>query len=421
MIIESSRGREMFQLLKIEKSYRKLFFAGIINGVGDRFSQVALLALLLHITGSGLSVGITMALRMLPFLLFGPLSSKVAEKWTRKKLLVFTDFSRAIIAISFLFVQSADDLWIIYIGSFLLASGEALYGPTRKSSIPAIVQSGHLKEINSWEQVSLGFVLIIGALSGGIVSYLFGAKAAFFVNIISFILAGSIIRTISNLESTKDRREEEQERRPSAKMLPLIMSSSFLFMLISFDVLVPLVNGIENVLLSVYAFNTFHSGDLGVGILYSVLGTGFLISPILTRWITGRFLSIAFICLLMEGVVLSGISQTNTFVMVVILFGILTIFSGVGNTLLDTAVMQTIPSKYHGVYFGLSATIANTCIGISMFMTGVLLEYISPRIMGLIGGLFYLCLGGIYFLWTLRMNLSFEKNKLAMVVRNEKG
>ncbi|WML48075.1 hypothetical protein RCG23_22760 [Neobacillus sp. PS3-34] len=62
----------MFQTLKEENSYRKLFFAGIVNGIGDRFSQVALLTIILEITGSGMAVGITMGLRMIPFLLFGP-------------------------------------------------------------------------------------------------------------------------------------------------------------------------------------------------------------------------------------------------------------------------------------------------------------------------------------------------------------
>jgi len=377
-----------------------------------------MLALILNITGSGLSVGITMALRMLPFLLFGPFSSSLAEKWTRKKLLQLTDFSRALIAVSFLFIQSSDDMWIIYVGSFLLSCGEALYGPTRKASIPAIIQSNHMKEVNSWEQVSVGFILIVGALSGGIVSYLFGAKAAFTVNILSFLIAGFIIWTIPSLESNELFNNKGEENKRTGRMFPLVMSSSFLLMLITFDVLVPLVNGIDNVLLSVYAVQTFHAGDLGVGILYSVLGTGFIISPLLTKWIKGRFLSVAFICLFMEGLVLSSISQSNSFVLVVILFGILTIFSGVGNTLLDTAVMQTLPSKFHGLYFSLSATIANTFIGTSMFITGVLLEFISPRTMGLIGGIFYLCLGIIYYLWTLHMNLSVEKNKLATVVEN---
>jgi len=308
-------------------------------------------------------------------------------------------------------------MWIIYVGSLLLSSGEALYGPTRKASIPAIIQSVHMKEVNSWEQVSVGFVLIVGALSGGLVSFLFGAKAAFSVNIVSFLIAGFVIRTIPSLESNKPINNAGIEHERSGRMFPLIMASSFLFMLITFDVLVPLVNGIENVLLSVYAVKTFHTGDLGVGVLYSVLGTGFIISPLLTKWITGRFLSVAFTCLFMEGVILCSISQAHSFVHVIILFGILTIFSGVGNTLMDTAVMQTLPPQFHGIYFGLSVTIANTFIGISMFMTGVLLEFISPRMMGLVGGVFYISLGSIYFIWTLRMNLSIEKNKLATVVQ----
>ena len=32
-----------------EKQYRKLFLAGIVNGIGDRFSSVAVLAMLLHL------------------------------------------------------------------------------------------------------------------------------------------------------------------------------------------------------------------------------------------------------------------------------------------------------------------------------------------------------------------------------------
>ncbi|HDX9590499.1 TPA: hypothetical protein ROX98_003541 [Bacillus pseudomycoides] len=36
-----------------EKQYRKLFLAGVMNGIGDRFSSVAVLTMLLHVTGSG--------------------------------------------------------------------------------------------------------------------------------------------------------------------------------------------------------------------------------------------------------------------------------------------------------------------------------------------------------------------------------
>lgn len=88
-------------LLKQEKSYRKLFAAGIINGIGDRFSQVAMLTLIIQLTGSGLAVGVTMALRLLPFLLFGPLGGRLADRFSRKRVLITTDLVRIFFALSF--------------------------------------------------------------------------------------------------------------------------------------------------------------------------------------------------------------------------------------------------------------------------------------------------------------------------------
>jgi MFS family permease len=407
---------KVFQTLKSEKSYRRLFYAGIINGIGDRFSQVALLTLILQMTGSGLSVGITLALRMLPFLFFGPLSSAMADKLSRKKLLIYTDFSRVLIATSFLWINSPDDMWIVYVGSFLLASGEALYSPTRRASIPAIIHQKNLKEVNSWEQVLLGFVLIIGALTGGIVSFAFGVKAAFTVNILSFLIAGLIIATIPNLEaSTKNESVQKRKKVKLAGLLTIVVSSPLLIMLVSIDFILPLTNGIENVLISVYAVETFRVGDLGVGILYSVLGTGFLLSPIITKWINGHYLLFGFICMMMEGTILLFASQSKSFVLVVLLFGILTIFGGVANTLLDTVVMETLPLKLQGMYFGISATIANSLLGLSMFVTGVMLEFFQPRTMGVINGLLYFAFGLIYLLCSMKINVKKESEKIGIL------
>jgi MFS family permease len=401
---------KVYKTLRMEKTYRKLFFAGIINGIGDRFSQVALLTLILQMTGSGLSVGITLALRMLPFLLFGPLSSSIAEKLSRKKLLIYTDFLRVLIALSFLWIEGPEDMWIVYVGSFLLASGEALYSPTRRSSIPAIINQKNLKEVNSWEQVLLGFVLIIGALTGGVISFAFGAKAAFSINILSFLIAGFIIATIPTLESsTKKLDDRNVEKSKLTILFSVVMSSALLLMLISIDFIVPLTNGIENVLISVYAIETFDAADLGVGILYSVLGTGFILSPMITKRIKGHYLLFGFSCMMIEGIILLMVSQSNSFVLVIVLFGILTIFGGVGNTLIDTVVMESIPLRLQGIYFGMSATISNSLLGLSMFVTGILLEVFEPRTMGVICGMLYFTFGLFYLIWSLTVNVKKEQ------------
>lgn len=403
----------MIKTLQAESSYRKLFYAGIINGIGDRFSQVALLALILQMTGSGLSVGITMALRMIPFLFFSPLSSSIARKLGRKTVLIATDLSRAVIAISFLAINNSDDMWIVYTSSFLLASGEAIYSPIRKSSIPAIVSSKSLKDVNAWEQVLIGFVLVIGALSGGVVSYFLGAKAAFWINIVSFLAAGWILSTLPALESNAQSDQGVKVKNEKYnELLPAIAASSFLLMLMLFELVIPLINGIENVLLSVYAVETFGKADLGVGIFYSVLGIGLIASPLFTRMIKGRFLLFSFLCIVGEGLFLMIISQTNLFFLAAVLFGMTAIFSGIGNTLLDTVAMETIPAKWHGMYFGLTSMVSNTFIGISMFFTGVALEWYDPRLVGLFGGSMYIVAGSIFLIWSLGYSLQFEKEKL---------
>lgn len=108
----------MISILKEEKDYARLFFAGVLNGIGDRFSQVALLALLLQVTGSGLAVGLALAIRVIPFLLFGPLGGLMADRFSRRKILVCTDLGRILFALSFVFVNDVSSVWIVYLSSF---------------------------------------------------------------------------------------------------------------------------------------------------------------------------------------------------------------------------------------------------------------------------------------------------------------
>ncbi|MGG1619015.1 MFS transporter [Paenibacillus sp. NRS-1781] len=123
----------------VNKQYRKLFAAGIINGIGDRFCQIALLALMYRLTGSGLSVGIMLGLRVIPFLILSPVSGLLITRISRRTLMLTTDLLRGVAALAFLSVHSTEDMWIIYGVSTLLACGEALYAPARKASIPLLV------------------------------------------------------------------------------------------------------------------------------------------------------------------------------------------------------------------------------------------------------------------------------------------
>lgn len=381
----------MIHFIQQEKEYRKLFAAGVLNGIGDRFSQVAVLALLLQITGSGYAVGLTLAIRVIPFLLFAPIGGWLSDKISKKKILVYTDLIRIFFALSFLFAGSEETIWIIYAGTFMLGAGEAIYAPTRKSFIPQIVSRENLIKANSLEQVMVGVILIAGSLSGGAISYFFSPNITFLINGLSFFIAAIILSRIN--KGSAGVQEEKQEDRAAVKISTFLFSSGILITLLIAEIIIPLLNGIDNVLISVYAIQEYQLGDMGVGLFYGALGMGLILSFAAGERLQKNLMMIGIVSIILEGALLVLLSQLHAVPLAVVTFIFIAFFSGVGNTCFDSVLMQEVPAEKQGKVFGLFATISNSLIGLSMFTAGITLEFISNRLLGFIGGAGFILTG----------------------------
>lgn len=401
-----------FSFLKQEKNYRKLFLAGIVNGIGDRFSSVAVLAMLLEITGSGLAVGMTLAIRLLPFLIFAPIGGRLADRFSKKTIMIATDLVRIVFALSLLLVQSKDDLWIVYVTTFMLAAGEAIYAPVRKSAIPQLVNKDHLLKINSLEQVLIGIVLIVGAFSGGIVAFLFGANWTFWINAASFLGAAVLISTIP-FPTKKSQKEEitskTEKTQPTFKKV--IFQSVAVKILLFCSIMAASLNGIDNVLISVYAVKEYNLGEVGVGLLYGALGIGLALSFTAANRLRKNILAVGLVCLLLEGIFHVLISQTQLIAAVFFLFCGAAFMSGIGNACFDTVLMNEIPEEHQGKLFGLLESITNPLLGVSMLLSGFALEYLPTRMLGLIGGAGYMLIA--IFLMAILSAKRFRKREMA--------
>ncbi|AWB43736.1 MFS transporter [Paenibacillus sp. CAA11] len=392
-----------FTVIRRRKGYAGLFLAGIINGIGDRFSQVAMLSLLLNLTGSGMAVGLTMGLRIVPYLLLAPVGGMLASKLSRKAIMVAADLLRVPFALSFLLVRSAEDVWIVYAASMALAAGEALYAPVRKSAVPLLVKLEELLAVNGLEQALTGCVLVIGAVTGGAVSLWLGSSWAFILNALSFLTTAGVIYRINftplnKEEGTKGQADAKQMKtqdsnRASYTSLGALIAGSLVVQIaLGFELLVPLFNGLENVLISVYAIQVFGAGDLGVGLMYGAIGTGLILSMFAGRFIDkGRKAVIwgAMGCLMLEGILMILMSAAPALWTACGIYLVLTFAGGVGNACLDTALMRELPEQRQGPMFGLLAALGGALMGLSMLGAGVLLEWFDPRTVGRLGGLGY--------------------------------
>ncbi|MEK5447614.1 MFS transporter [Paenibacillus sp. FSL R7-0331] len=382
---------------RLSGGYSKLFAAGLVNGIGDRFSSIAMLALVLQMTGSGMAVGISLGVRVLPYLFMAPLGGILATRFPRKAIMIAVDLLRVPVALSFLLVDGADRLWLLYTGSFIMAAGEAVYSPVRKSSIPLLADSSALLRINGLEQLMNGSVLILGAFIGGVVSLWFGPEMAFIVNALSFLVGALLLWGIHFPQAGGRElgRTEGTGKNPAAAHLSggrlhtlkyVAGGSLALQIVIAYELLVPVINGWDNVLISVYAVQEFHAGDAGIGAFYAALGTGLSLSFFAGKLLKKRLLTAALTGLMLEGVLLMAISASGSFIQAFFLYILLSLAGGVGNACLDTLVMRETPPRLQPLIFGMLSAVSGTLLGLSMLGAGWLLDYVEPRVLGCAGG-----------------------------------
>src|SRR5690625_5262548 len=400
---------------KQEQNYQKLFWSSTVSGIGNRFTQVATLTLIYQITESGFLIGILFAIRMLPFLFLAPIGGILANRFPKRKVLILIDVCRIPFAIAPIFVHGPEDLWILFTSAFMLATGEALYAPARMASIPETVKQDNLLYINAIEQIMVGGVLILGSSAGGIISYLFGLHLPFILDGISFLWSAYILTKMTVQQPSTETMLVKNNEGPQPKKSTwiYIFGSSAMMIFIIIELTMPIANGIDNVLISVYALDVFDMGDIGVGLMYGMMGGGFVLSSFLSNMLQRKLILLMVIFIALEGLGHIFLSTASTFSYALFIVLSITFVGGLSNICLSTIIMTTVPKAMHGTFFGVTAMISNTSLGISMGLAGLLLEVFEPRTLSFYVGIIYILLTIFYTVLFRKVDLRDEKLRLA--------
>jgi MFS family permease len=174
-------------------NYRRYFGGQIVSLSGNWMQMVAEIWLVLSLTGSGVAVGMTTALQFLPILLFGAWGGLLADRFSKRRLLMATQALMALPALVLfaVTVSGAVEVWMVFALVFVRGAINAVDNPTRQSF--AIEMVGPDRVVNA---VSLNSVLIhsarlVGPALAGILIATVGVAPCFALNALSF--AGMIL------------------------------------------------------------------------------------------------------------------------------------------------------------------------------------------------------------------------------------
>src|SRR5678816_1204105 len=141
-------------LLRSNRSFRQLWLGQVVSQMGDWFDTIALYTIILNLTGSGRDVGLLLVARFVPSFLCGPLSGVIADRFSRQKIMIVTDILRAVVVLGFLFVRSANQLWLIYVLTVFQLALSTFFEPAKTAAIPSIVSDRELVPANAISSVT---------------------------------------------------------------------------------------------------------------------------------------------------------------------------------------------------------------------------------------------------------------------------
>lgn len=134
------------------------------------------------------AVGIVMSLQFGPQFLLLPLTGYAADRFDRRRMLVFTQSAMGLLALGLgvLTLSGAVQLWHVYLFALLLGCVSAFDSPTRQSFVAELVGDAHLSNAVALNSTSFNAARMIGPAVAGLLIAAVGCGWVFLINALSF-------------------------------------------------------------------------------------------------------------------------------------------------------------------------------------------------------------------------------------------
>jgi MFS family permease len=181
-------SHETFSSLYV-RNYRLYYIGQIISTSGTFMQSVAQAWLVLEITHSGTALGIAIALQYLPILILGPYGGVIADRFSKRKILYFTQSISGVLALilGVLVATSLVKVWMVYVLAVCLGLVTVFDNPTRQTLYIELVGPDNLRNAVTLYSTMVNLARIIGPAIAAAVIAVFGLAPCFIINGVSYI------------------------------------------------------------------------------------------------------------------------------------------------------------------------------------------------------------------------------------------
>ncbi len=175
------------------RNYLLLFSAQIISLLGSGVTTVGLALFAYQLTGGASAtavIGNALFLRILAFLLFSQPAGVIADRVSRKKILIIADVARFGLLALFPFIT---EVWQIYTLIFFINAVIAFFTPTFEASIPEVVGDEHYVKALSYSRVALDIEAVVAPAAAALLITTLGLRWVFWFDAFTYLVSAALV------------------------------------------------------------------------------------------------------------------------------------------------------------------------------------------------------------------------------------
>ncbi|MDE0895651.1 MAG: MFS transporter [Planctomycetota bacterium] len=189
----------MIGVLKNNPQFRKLWFAQVVSAIGDWLNRIATLVLIGELgaddaqLGVGIMYAVEYSLRLLPTAAFSPLAGPIADRLSRRAIMIASDFARAAVVLCLLLIHDPEHLHYLYGIIFVQMSLGIFFESARSGALPNTVSKDDLHEAYSLSAATWSTMLAVGGFLGGVLVVVIGTDGVFIVDAATYLLSAAFL------------------------------------------------------------------------------------------------------------------------------------------------------------------------------------------------------------------------------------
>jgi len=180
------------------RDFKIVLFGQGISAFGDAITFTALPLLVVFLTGSGVAMGTVGVLQTLPDLILGLPAGALADRWDRRRMMLWSDVGRALLTalIPLSYLVGLPTMGVILLVTAPINALRVVFLAAYTAAVPNLAGPGQVGRANGYSEAIFSLSFIVGPAIAGVLVGIIGAGPTLAIDALSFLVSASSLSLV---------------------------------------------------------------------------------------------------------------------------------------------------------------------------------------------------------------------------------